>query len=63
MKEIHGSVASHLPSTGDLADNPGMYPDWESNQLCIGSQAGVQSTVPHHPGLVNIFKTQFSFYL
>ena len=25
-------VASHEPPTGDLACNPGKYPDWESNQ-------------------------------
>ena len=25
-------VASHEPPTGDLAQNPGMYPDWELNQ-------------------------------
>ena len=25
-------VASHMPPTGDLALNPGMCPDWESNR-------------------------------
>ena len=25
-------VASHTPPTGDLACNPGMCPDWESNR-------------------------------
>ena len=25
-------VASRTPTTGDLAHNPGMCPDWESNQ-------------------------------
>ena len=25
-------VVSRAPPTGDLARNPGMYPDWESNQ-------------------------------
>ena len=25
-------VTSHVPPTGDLACNPGMCPDWESNQ-------------------------------
>ena len=25
-------VASHVPPTGDLAGNPGMYPDWELNR-------------------------------
>ena len=24
-------VAPHMPPTGDLAHNAGMYPDWESN--------------------------------
>ena len=28
-------IASHAPSTGDLAGNPGMYPAWESNQQPI----------------------------
>ena len=27
-------AASHMPPTEDLAHNPGMCPDWESNQLC-----------------------------
>ena len=43
-------VASHAPDTGDLAHNPGMCHDWESNQQPFGSQAGVQSTEPHEPG-------------
>ena len=43
-------VASHLAPTGDLAHNPGMCPDWESNQRCFGSQVGTQSTKPHKPG-------------
>ena len=25
-------VACCVPTVGDLAHNPGMYPDWESNQ-------------------------------
>ena len=32
------AVASHTPPTGDLACNPGMCPDWESNQRPFGSQ-------------------------
>ena len=32
----------HMPPTGDLACNPGMCPDWESNQWPFGSQAGTQ---------------------
>ena len=43
-------VASHTPPTGDLAHNPGMCPDWESNQQAFGFQAGTQSTEPHQPG-------------
>ena len=50
LREIHWSVASHMPSTGDLACNPGMCPDWESNQWPFGSQTGTQSTEPHQPG-------------
>ena len=49
-------VASHTPTTGDLAHNPGMCPDWESNQG-FGSQAGAQSTKPRQPGLEMDFKT------
>ena len=44
-------LASHVPPTGDPAGNPGMCPDWESNQRPFGSQAGAQSTEPHQPGL------------
>ena len=40
-------VASHTPPTGDLAYNPGMCPDWESNPQTFGSQASAQSTEPH----------------
>ena len=43
-------VASCTPPTGNLAHNPGMCPDWESNQWPFGSQAGTQSTEPHQLG-------------
>ena len=43
-------VASCVPPTGDLACNPGMCPDWESNRRPFGSQAGSQSTEPPQPG-------------
>ena len=43
----------HALLTGDLACNPGMYPDWESNQQPFGSRAGAQSTEPHQPGLTS----------
>ena len=39
------------PLLRDLARNPGMCPDWESNQRPFGSQAGAQSTEPHQAGL------------
>ena len=32
-------VASCAPPTGDLVCNPGMCPDWESNQRPIGTQS------------------------
>ena len=43
----------HLPLAphGDLASNPGMCPDWESNPQPFGSQAGTESTEPHQPGV------------
>ena len=43
-------VASCMSPSGDLAHNPGMCPDWESNQWHFGSQAGNQSTEPHQLG-------------
>ena len=53
-------VASCVPLTGDLACNPGMCPDWESNQEPFGSQASTQSTELHQPGLEVTFKGQSS---
>ena len=41
-------MSSH---TEDLACNPGMCPDWESNQWPFGSQTSAQSTEPRQPGL------------
>ena len=43
-------VASCAPLSGDLACNPGMCPDWESNYQPFGLQVGTQSTKPHQPG-------------
>ena len=45
-------VASHAPSTGDLAHSTSTCPDWESNQQPFGSQACVQSSEPYQPGLL-----------
>ena len=54
----HQLAASRMPPTGDLAHNPGMHPDWESNQWPFSSQAGTQPTEPHQPGLNLEFYTQ-----
>ena len=48
-------VASRASPTGDLAHNPGMCPDWESNQRPFGLQTSAQSTEPHQPGLKSTF--------
>ena len=54
--EKHQCVAaSRAPPTGDLARNPGMCPDWESNQRPFGVQVGTQSTEPRQPGLFLYF--------
>ena len=47
-------VTSHTPPTGNLACNPGMCADWESNQWPFGLQAGTQSTEPHQLGKISI---------
>ena len=47
-------VASHTPPNGDLACNPGLCPDWESNQWPFGSQASTHSTEPHQPGMHDV---------
>ena len=61
MEEIHQCVvASCVPSTGDLAPDPGMCPDWELKQRPFGLQVGTQSTEPHQPGpnLLNILNLE-----
>ena len=60
MCERDQSVASRTPPDGDLAHNPGLCPDWESNQRPFGSQAGTPSTEPHHPGRKLCFQWQSS---
>ena len=42
-------VDSGTPPTGDLACNPGMFPDWELNWRPFGLQAHAQATEPHQP--------------
>ena len=54
-KETSMCVASHMPRTGDLAHNPGVCSDWESNQWPFGSQASTQSAEPHQPELSDFF--------
>ena len=49
-------VASRALSTGDLARNPGVCPDWELNWQPFGSQAHTQYTEPHQPGLDKKFQ-------
>ena len=52
MGEKHQCVVySCTAPTGDLACNPGMCPDQESNWCPCGLQASTQSTEPHLPGL------------
>ena len=51
VQEIHRLVAFLTPPARDLGHNPGMCPDWESNQQPFGLQAGAQSTKPYQPGL------------
>ena len=42
-------IVPHASPTGDPAHNPGMCPDWESNQRSFGSEACAQSTELHQP--------------
>ena len=51
-------IASCVPPTGDLAYNPGLCPDWESNHQPFGSQAMTQSTEPHQPGSMYLLNTR-----
>ena len=50
----HLFVASHRPPTGDLAHNPGMCPDWESNLRPFHLQVSAQSTEPHQSGHIKL---------
>ena len=44
----------------ETCPNPGMCPDWESNQQPFRMQASAQSTKPHPPGLYQLFKSVFT---
>ena len=48
-----------MPPSRDLARNPGMCPDQESNWQRFGSQAGAQCTEPHQPGLSILSKQMY----
>ena len=53
-KERERNIDVGLPCTppaGDLARNPGLCPDRESNWWLFGLQAGAQSTESQQPGL------------
>ena len=49
--EREGEKHLCVMAPGDLAHNPGMCPDWESNRRPFDLQAGTQSTESHQPGL------------
>ena len=51
-----------MPPTGDLSHNPGMCPDWESNQKTFRSQARAQSTELHQPGLNYFLNVRFGVH-
>ena len=51
-KEEKHQCASPTTPTGVLSCNSGVCPDWELNQQPFGSQAGIQSTELHQPGLI-----------
>ena len=46
VQEKHQSVASHMPPTKDLAHNPGMCTDQESNQQPVALWDNAQPTEP-----------------
>ena len=48
-------VASPMPPTGNLACNPGLCPDWESNQQPFGSQPTLNTLNYTSQGLKMIF--------
>ena len=56
-----GCLLHALP--GNLAHNPAMCPDWESNWQPFGSQACTQSTEPHQLDITIILKLLFTTFL
>ena len=51
-----------MPPTGDVAGNPSMCPDWESNHQPFGLQVSTQSTETHQLGLDFFFFLSFLFF-
>ena len=51
------------PWFGGLVYNPGMCPDWETNQQPLSSKAGTQSTEPHQAELKAILETFIAYIL
>ena len=50
-RETSSVVTSHMLPARDLTHDPGMCPDWESNQRLFGLQASTQSIESHQLGL------------
>ena len=53
--EREGKKYQCAPPKGDLAGNPGMGPDWESNQRPFGSQPALNSLSYTSQGPTQIF--------
>ena len=49
VQEKHQLVASQMPPTRDLAQNPGMCPDQELNWRPLDLEAGAQIAELHQP--------------
>ena len=58
VREIHVLVASHMPTTGDVARKPGMGPDLESNWQSLGSQSGTNPLGHTSQGTKNLCGTK-----
>ena len=56
-------VASHVALTGALACNPGMCPDWESNQQPFGSQPVLNPLSYTSQGLLKLYTLKKKSYL
>ena len=61
-KKYQCMVASHTPSTGDLAHNSDMCPDWEWNWRPFGSQPVLNPLSYTSQGLILFLNVNF-FYL